>query len=109
MSAEAAIDSAVRCARPGSRRLAAELVNPLRERLERGIDEADGDNDTIAKRARGVYREWKTKHIDDQLDDIFRLAYGRGALAALPPAHRSRGSSTRRSAVARLRGQLPGR
>ncbi|MDQ3542466.1 MAG: hypothetical protein M3431_01175, partial [Actinomycetota bacterium] len=31
---------------------------------------------------RAVYREWKTKHIDDHLDDLVRAAYGRGAFGA---------------------------
>ncbi len=67
---------------PVRERLAADLVAPLRERLERAVVDGDGDNDAISKRARGVYREWKTKRIDEQLDDIFRLAYCRGAIAA---------------------------
>ena len=70
---------------PVRERLAADLVAPLRERLERAVVDGDGDNDAIAKRARGVYREWKTKRIDEQLDDIFRLAYCRGAIAAFEP------------------------
>ena len=75
--------------------LAADLVAPLRERLERGVADGDGDNDAIAKRVRGVYREWKTQRIDEQLDDLFRLAYGRGASAAVAAGHaRARGSST---------------
>ena len=56
---------------------------PLRERLERCVADGDGDNDAITKRVRAVYREWKTQHIDDQLDDVFRLAYGR---ARSPPS-----------------------
>lgn len=64
---------------------AASIVAPLRERLERAVADGDGDNDGVAKRVRAVYREWKTRQIDDQLDDVFRLAYGRGALVALPP------------------------
>ena len=60
------------------------LITPLRERLAQCIDEADGDNDIVMKRVRSVYREWKTQHIDTELDDVFCLAYGRGVLAALP-------------------------
>jgi len=61
------------------------LVTPLRERLERCVADGDGDNSDIGKRARSVYREWKTQHIDEQLDDVFRTAHGRGVLAALEP------------------------
>lgn len=63
---------------------AANIVAPLRERLERAVAEGDGDNDVVAKRVRAVYREWKTQQVDNQLDDVFRLAYGRGVLVALP-------------------------
>jgi DivIVA domain-containing protein len=73
---------------PVRAQLAAELVGPLRERLERNIADGDGDNDTIAKRARGVYREWKTQRIDEQLDDLFRLAFCQGAMAAIPAGSR---------------------
>ena len=62
--------------------LGADLVGPLRERLSRCVADGAGDNEDITKRVRAVYREWKTQHIDDQLDDVFRLAYGSGALAA---------------------------
>ena len=52
-------------------------------------------NDAITKRVRGVYREWKTQRIDEQLDDMFRLAYCQGALAVLGTGHaRARGPST---------------
>jgi hypothetical protein len=61
------------------------LVTPLRERLERCVEEGDGDNDAVTKRARAVYREWKTQRIDEQLDDVFRLAYGRGQCDAIEP------------------------
>ena len=65
--------------------LAGDLVGPLRDRLDRAVAEGDGDHDAITKRARSVYREWKTQHIDEHLDDLFRLAYGRGAVAGLAP------------------------
>jgi hypothetical protein len=63
--------------------LAGELVAPLRARLERSVVEGEGVNETITKAVRGVYREWKVQRIDEQLDDAFRLAYCRGAMAAL--------------------------
>jgi DivIVA domain-containing protein len=65
--------------------LAGDLVGPLRDRLDRAVAEGDGDHDAITKRARSVYREWKTQHIDEHLDDLFRLAYGRGAAAGTTP------------------------
>jgi DivIVA domain-containing protein len=61
------------------------MVTPLRERLERCVADGDGDNTEIVKRVRTVYRECKTQHIDEQLDDVVRAAHGRGVLAALEP------------------------
>ncbi len=61
------------------------LVAPLRERLDRAVSEGDGDNDVITKKVRAVYREWKTQHIDEQLDDVLLAAHGRGVLAAIEP------------------------
>ena len=63
--------------------LARALVAPLRDRLERCIADGDGDNPAITKKVRAVYREWKTRHIDEQLDDVFRAAHGRGILASV--------------------------
>jgi DivIVA domain-containing protein len=62
-----------------------DLVSPLRDRLERAIVEGAGDNDDITRRIRGVYREWKTQHIDDQLDDVFRYAFGGGLAVTIEP------------------------
>jgi len=59
------------------------LVVPLRERLERCVLDGDGDNAGIGKRVRAIYREWKTQHIDEQLDDVIRTAHGRGVLAGI--------------------------
>jgi hypothetical protein len=63
--------------------LASGLIRPLRDRLERSIIDGSGDNDEVVRRVRAVYREWKTQHIDDQLDDVFRLAHGAGVLASV--------------------------
>jgi DivIVA domain-containing protein len=65
--------------------LLGDLIMPLRDRLADRIAAGDGDNEVITKSVRSVYREWKTKHIDDHLDDLLLLAYGRGAFAALEP------------------------
>ncbi|HYN33851.1 MAG TPA: DivIVA domain-containing protein [Ilumatobacteraceae bacterium] len=59
------------------------LVEPLRDRLERCVLDGDGDNAGISKRVRAIYREWKTQHIDEQLDDVIRTAHGRGILAGI--------------------------
>ena len=61
------------------------IVVPLRERLERAVTDADGDNAELATIVRGVYREWKTQRIDEHLDDVARTAFGRGALAVVTP------------------------
>jgi DivIVA domain-containing protein len=61
------------------------LIVPLRERLERCVVDGDGDNAAVTKRVRAVYREWKTQHIDEQLDDVIRASYGHGAFTALEP------------------------
>jgi DivIVA domain-containing protein len=61
------------------------LIVPLRERLERCVIDGNGDNTAITKRIRAVYREWKTQHIDEQLDDVIRASYGHGAFTALEP------------------------
>ena len=65
--------------------LADDVVATLRERLARSVSDGEQVNDTIAKQARGIYREWKTQRIDEHLDDLFRLAYCHGAFHALEP------------------------
>jgi DivIVA domain-containing protein len=65
--------------------LTATIVAPLRERLERAVSDAAGDNEELGNMVRGLYREWKTQRIDEHLDDVARAAFGRGALAAVVP------------------------
>ena len=65
--------------------LGSSIVVPLRERLERAVTAATGDNAVLAESVRAIYREWKTQRIDEHLDDVVRMAFGRGALAALTP------------------------
>jgi DivIVA domain-containing protein len=62
-----------------------DLVAPLRSRLERAVIDGGGDNEETTKRVRAVYREWKTQHIDDQLDDVFRNAFGGGLSVTAEP------------------------
>ena len=62
-----------------------DLVAPLRTRLERAVTDGGGDNEETTKRVRAAYREWKTQHIDDQLDDVFRYAFGGGVSVTAEP------------------------
>jgi DivIVA domain-containing protein len=66
--------------RPAYDAVTNEIVAPLRERLTRCIDKADGKNPELASQVRSLYREWKTHRIDEHVEDIVRLAYERGAL-----------------------------
>ena len=68
---------------PAIEALAAAVVSPLRERLDRSISGADGDNTELVGLTRTVYREWKTRRIDEHIDDVMRIAFGRGAFAVL--------------------------
>jgi DivIVA domain-containing protein len=63
--------------------LAVDVVRPLRDRLSRCVADADGDNDELASLVRIVYREWKNQRIDERLDDVARIAFGKGALAGV--------------------------
>ena len=66
--------------RPASDAVTNEIVAPLRERLTRCIDKADGNNTDLANQVRSLYREWKTHRIDEHVETIVRLAFDRGAL-----------------------------
>ena len=70
---------------PPGRSCAATSSAPLRARLERAVADGAGDNEETTKRVRAVYREWKTQHIDDQLDDVFRYAFGGGLAVTAEP------------------------
>jgi DivIVA domain-containing protein len=63
----------------------ASLAESLRHRLARCVSDGGGDNADVTRRVRAVYREWKTQHIDDQLDDVFRSAYAGGLTAMIEP------------------------
>lgn len=65
--------------------LGTDLVGALRDRIERSVVDGGGDNEDITRRIRAVYREWKTQHIDSQLDDVFRFAFGGGLAITAEP------------------------
>ena len=68
---------------PAIEALAVSVVGPLRDRLDRAISAADGDNSQLVGLTRTVYREWKTRRIDEHIDHVMRVAFGRGAFAIL--------------------------
>ena len=70
---------------PAIEALAATVIDPLRVRVARAVTDSDGDNGELADLVRALYREWKTQRIDEHLDDVTRMAFGRGALVALAP------------------------
>lgn len=74
-----------RALQPAEAALGTSVVQPLRDRLERAVADADGDLDDLTGIVRAVYREWKTQRIDEHLDDVARMAFGHGALVALSP------------------------
>ncbi|MEY2753802.1 MAG: hypothetical protein RJB65_160 [Actinomycetota bacterium] len=70
---------------PATAWLSDAIVRPLRERVETAIADSDGDTGELADSVRSIYREWKNQRIDEHLDDVVRMAFGRGALAAVKP------------------------
>ena len=62
-----------------------QLVKPLRDRLAKVIEQNGTDRVAMAKALRGVYRQWKSQHIDEQVDDIACLSYSRGFFAGVKP------------------------
>ena len=62
-----------------------QLVKPLRDRLAKAIEQNGTDRVAMAKALRGVYRQWKSQQIDEQVDDIACLAYSRGFFAGVKP------------------------
>ena len=70
--------------RPAIDAVTNDIVAPLRERLTRCIDKSGGKNSDLSADVRALYREWKSHRIDDQVEEIVRLAYDRGALTVAP-------------------------
>jgi len=62
-----------------------QLVKPFRDRLAKAIEQNGTDRVAMAKALRGVYRQWKSQHIDEQVDDIACLSYSRGFFAGVKP------------------------
>lgn len=58
----------------------AEIVGPLRERLESCFVEAGGEADDLSERLRAQYREWKNQRIDGLSSYSVSAAFNRGVL-----------------------------
>jgi len=61
------------------------LVAPLRERLSAALAAHAADKEGAAKTVRGLYRQWKSTNIDEHVDDVACLAYGRGMYVTFAP------------------------
>ena len=66
-----------------SKKLADEIIYPLRERIQKCVEESAGSASEMSSLIRTVYREWKMQQIDKLVGDISRLAYSRGAYLVL--------------------------
>ena len=66
-----------------SKKLADDIVYPLRERIQKCVESSDGSTDEMSSLIRSAYREWKMKQVDKIVGDISRLAYSRGAYLVL--------------------------
>lgn len=66
--------------------LARDLVEPLRERLERALDGgADAeDPSVVAERLRATYRQWKVQQVEECARHHVVAAFSAGAFAATP-------------------------
>jgi cell division septum initiation protein DivIVA len=64
--------------------LATELVEPLRDRIERCFVEAADDDEELAERLRACYREWKGQRVDELASRYAVAASNRGLLDRLP-------------------------
>ena len=60
------------------------IARPLRERLQRCVEQSNGDREEMSSLVRSAYREWKMQKLDALVADLACLAYSRGAYLALP-------------------------
>jgi hypothetical protein len=60
------------------------IVRPIRERLQRCVEQCNGDREEMSSLVRSAYREWKMQKLEPIVADMACLAYSRGAYLALP-------------------------
>ena len=60
------------------------LVEPMRERIARSLDECEGDVEDVTERLRSLYREWKGQRIGAAVRHYAAAAYAWGVYEATP-------------------------
>jgi hypothetical protein len=65
--------------------LAIAIVVPLRDRIEKSLREAGGDEDTIADLLRSCYREWKAHRLAGEAHHVVLTAFNRALYDATEP------------------------
>ena len=66
-----------------SRTIDESTIRPLREKIQRAVEQSNGDKDEMSNLIRSVYREMKMQRVEQQVSDITRMAYSRGAYLVL--------------------------
>lgn len=66
-----------------SRTMDESTIRPLREKIQRAVEQCNGDKDEMSNLVRSVYREMKMQRVEQQVSDIARMAYSRGAYLVL--------------------------
>jgi len=66
-----------------SRTMDESTIRPLREKIQRAVEQSDGDKDEMSNLVRSAYREMKMQRVEQQVSDIARMAYSRGAYLVL--------------------------
>jgi len=59
------------------------IVHPLRERIQRCVEQSNGDREQMSSLVRSAYREWKMQRLDQVVSDVTCFAYSRGAYLAM--------------------------
>jgi cell division septum initiation protein DivIVA len=65
-------------------RLAQELLDPLRQLLGRGVDDAAGDEDELLDRVRSAYREIKSQRVETAARVVTLSAFNLGIVTSQP-------------------------
>ena len=66
-----------------SRTIEESTIRPLREKIQRAVEQCDGNRDEMSNLIRNVYREMKLQRVEQQIGDIARMAYSRGSYLVL--------------------------